>query len=138
MNANRVFIDTNLLVYLYSSSEKDKAEKMVATINHFDCVISTQVLNEFCNVCLRKLNHAPNAVKKSLFEIQSVCDVVKVTENDIFYALSVHEKYGYTFYDSLIVATAMNNQCVCLFTEDLADGQVIFGAMEIRNILAHS
>jgi len=53
---DRVFVDTNILIYLYSVDEPEKRQTVENAIIGKDCVISVQVLNEFSSVCLRKLN----------------------------------------------------------------------------------
>jgi predicted nucleic acid-binding protein len=48
----RCFVDTNVLLYLYSGTEKDKQQRAQEYVDNCECVISTQVLNEFSNVCI--------------------------------------------------------------------------------------
>jgi len=47
-----VFLDTNILIYAYSLSDKNKQSKYCDIVLNNDCFISTQVINEYCNVCL--------------------------------------------------------------------------------------
>ncbi|GHU50894.1 hypothetical protein FACS1894200_10660 [Spirochaetia bacterium] len=57
MNGNtleRAFIDTCVFVYLYSNDEPEKKTISENMVNNYDCAISTQVLNEFSSVCIRK------------------------------------------------------------------------------------
>jgi predicted nucleic acid-binding protein len=49
-------------------------------------------------------------------------------------ALTIHEKYGYSYYDSLMVASALKQECQYLFSEDMSDGQVIERSLTIKNI----
>lgn len=48
-------------------------------------------------------------------------------------ALNIHEKYGYSYYDCLMLSSAIQNKCAYIFTEDMQDGQIIDG-LEIVNI----
>jgi predicted nucleic acid-binding protein len=52
---DRAFVDTNVLVYLYSEDEPEKQTTAIDAMERFHCLTSTQALNEFCSVCLRKL-----------------------------------------------------------------------------------
>ena len=52
---DKAFIDTNVLVYLYSEDEAEKQALAYDAIEKYDCITSTQVLNEFSNVCIKKL-----------------------------------------------------------------------------------
>ena len=51
-------------------------------------------------------------------------------------ALGIHERYGYAYYDSLMIASALEHNCQHLLTEDMAGGQVIEGRLTIQNIFA--
>jgi predicted nucleic acid-binding protein len=134
MNADKAFVDTNLFVYLYSGTEPTKRERVFAVVNMFDRIVSTQVLNEFCSVALRKLRHPAQTVKTAAREICKTCRVAVIDETMIVKALDVHEKYGYSYYDSLIIASALDEGCRYLLSEDMNDGQVIEERLTIKNI----
>jgi predicted nucleic acid-binding protein len=55
MNGDKAFVDTNLLIYLYSETEPLKTAKVMNEITKYERYISTQVLCEFCSVSIRKL-----------------------------------------------------------------------------------
>jgi predicted nucleic acid-binding protein len=134
MNADRAFLDSNIFVYLYSKTELNKSTRVSSVIGTYQRVISTQVLNEFCNVCIRKMNFPVLFVKRAVEEICEMCEFFEVNDVAIVKALDMHEKYGYAYYDSLIIASALEHDCQYLLTEDMADGQVIEGRLTIRNI----
>ncbi|MCL2153774.1 MAG: PIN domain-containing protein, partial [Oscillospiraceae bacterium] len=125
MSGVKAFIDTNMFVYLYSQQEPEKQQAVIAAMNQYDRVVSTQVLNEFCNVCIRKLNFQVSAVKQAVEEICRTCEILSIDESNIQFALDIREKYGYSYYDSLIIVSALDGGCDYLLTEDLSDGQKI-------------
>lgn len=49
-------------------------------------------------------------------------------------ALRLAQRYGFHFYDALVVASALAADCETLYTEDLQDGQVIDDRLTIRNL----
>jgi predicted nucleic acid-binding protein len=51
----RAFIDTNVFIYLYSEDENEKQIIAQKVVDKYECTISTQVLNEFSNICIKKL-----------------------------------------------------------------------------------
>ncbi len=51
--SGRAFLDTNLFVYMQSASDPAKKELSYQALESFDCIVSTQVLNEFCSVALK-------------------------------------------------------------------------------------
>ncbi|MDR0491735.1 MAG: PIN domain-containing protein [Oscillospiraceae bacterium] len=115
-----------------------KKQLVIHTINQYERIISTQVLNEFCNVCIRKLKMPISAVRDSITEIKNICDLIIVDDDTIVSALGCHEKYGYSFYDSLMMASALESGCAYLLSEDMADGQIIEGNLTIKNIFIMS
>jgi predicted nucleic acid-binding protein len=137
MHADRAFLDTNILVYLYSDTEIDKRKRALSIIDLYDRIISTQVLNEFCNVCIRKLKFSIPAISVTVQTICQKFSVAKIDNFSINKALHIHEKYGYAYYDSLIIASALEGNCQYLLSEDMADGQVIEGRLTIQNIFVH-
>ena len=134
MSGAKAFIDTNLLVYLYSDQEPVKQQAVMEAINQYDRAVSAQVLNEFCNVCIRKLNFKIPDVKQAVEEIRVTCEVLALDDSHVAAALDLQEKHGYSYYDSLIIASALDGGCDCLLTEDLSDGQIIEGRLTIKNI----
>jgi len=135
MNAVNAYLDTNLLVYLYSDTEPEKRKKILETINQYERIVSTQVLNEFCNVCIRKMKVSTSEIVSSIEKICLTCKVVIVQEATVLIALRINKKYGYSYYDSLMIASALESGCTYLFSEDMSDGQVIENRLTIRNIL---
>jgi len=132
MNDN-VFLDTNVFVYLYSEDEPEKQSVALSIFGKVHCITSTQVLNEFCSVCLRKLGMPVSEVQLSIREIVESCELCYVDLNTIHNALSLHNKYGYTYCDCLILSSAILNGCKCLYSEDMQHNQFIEGKLKIIN-----
>jgi len=138
MSDIKAFLDTNLFVYLYSGTDADKKSCVANAINQYERFVSTQVLNEFSNVCIRKLGMPVSDVKKAVLEICEICNLVVVDDATVLAALGKHETYGYAFYDCLIIASALESGCSYLLSEDMADGQIIDGSLTIKNIFSDS
>lgn len=134
MSDVKAFFDSNLLVYLYSEQESEKRQAVINSLNQYMGVISTQVLNEFSNVCIRKLKLQNASVKKAIDKICIMYDVLTIDESHVKEALDLRERYGYSYYDCLIIASALSGGCDYLLTEDLSDGQIIDGKLTIKNI----
>jgi predicted nucleic acid-binding protein len=130
---DRAFIDTNVFVYLNTDTEPDKIEKAKAVINRYDCVVSTQVANELCNVLTKKFSRKPAEIDEIISVMESVCNVVHLTLETTKKALDIHDKYGYSFYDALILSAALDYNCKYVFSEDLHDGQIIESKLTIIN-----
>jgi predicted nucleic acid-binding protein len=134
MNGGRAFVDTNIFAYLYSDAEPEKQFQAKRSLNDYQRFISTQVLNEFCNVCIKKLDFPISKVKDIVHQICETCNLVTVDEATVAKALDLHGKYGFSYYDSLILASALECDCQYLISEDMANDQTIEDSLTIKNI----
>jgi len=129
-----VFIDTNILLYLFSA-DNEKAGR-AETILRTGGLISVQVLNEFANVARRKLAMSWIEIKEVLSLIQSICRTVPLTVETHDKGMLVAERYGMSVYDAMIVAGALLAGCQALYSEDMQDGLLIENQLRIRNPFA--
>jgi predicted nucleic acid-binding protein len=133
---DKAFVDTNIFVYLYSEDEVKKRTVAYNALENYNCITSTQVLTEFSNVCIKKLHIQAEIISKSIDEIASACAVMPVERETIKKALKLHDKYGYSYYDCLIIASALTYNCTLLLTEDLKDRHVIENSLTVCNIFS--
>ena len=134
---DRAFIDTNIFIYIQRSDDIIKREISKRVINHFDCVASVQVLNEICNVLTRKFPTPRKDISLFLQDIKENCEIGIVTDVTIDAALAIHERWQYSYYDSVIIASALENNCDYIISEDLQDKQIIDNRLQIINIFQH-
>lgn len=127
------FLDTNVLLYHLDDSDARKhriAYRLVRqALARSDTVISFQVVQECLNVALRKarvpLSHAE---ARDYFRLVLVPLWRIMPSSEIYLrGIDVQERYGFGFYDSLIVAAAIDAGCRRLYSEDLQHGQRIDG-----------
>jgi len=95
--------------------------------------ISVQVLNEFAAIALRKLRMPLSEVREILNTVRTVCHVEPVTVATHDRGLAINERYGFSLYDSMIIASALIVAVKILYSEDLQDGQVVDGKLRIVN-----
>jgi predicted nucleic acid-binding protein len=133
MSGNRAFIDSNIVVYAYSTTDFMKQQKAYHAMLINESVVSTQVLSEFCNVCVKKLHLPVPVIQHDVSDILATCEFFRTNEKTIQRALTIQGRYGFSYYDSQVVASALESECDYLFTEDLSDGQIIEG-MTVTNI----
>jgi predicted nucleic acid-binding protein len=131
MSAAEPFFDTSVLLYLLSAdtAKADRAESLLASGG----TISVQVLNEFASVGLRKLAMSVAELREVLEPVRSVCRVEPVIEDTHDRALALSERYGFAFYDALLIAAALRAGCARLYSEDLQHGQLIDRQLRIFN-----
>jgi len=134
---DRVFLDTNILVYLFDADAPDKQQRvreiLATSAERADVAISTQVLKEFYVVVTRKLAVPldPESATRALHNL-ALLPTVREDTPLILNAVALHRRYQISFWDALIVQAALDAGCQRLFTEDLTDGQV-FESVRIEN-----
>ncbi|MDR2166753.1 MAG: PIN domain-containing protein [Clostridiales bacterium] len=131
---DRVFLDSNILIYLYSQTEGDKRQIAYKVFDSYICITSFQALGEASNVWFRKSGFGGDRIREYLDNISKICRRISVVDrNTINMALSLKDRYGYAYYDSLMLASALENKCNIIFTEDMHNGQVIDDVLTITN-----
>lgn len=139
MNGNSmVFIDTNIFIYAHDESDIRKSHKartllLELTSTRKGC-ISTQVIQEFCNVALRKAVSPLKTKDVSVILRELMSPLLAHYPDEAFYtrALKTYERYSLSFYDSLIVQAAIDLNCSILYSEDLQnDAQ--YGEVKVVN-----
>ena len=128
--ATRSFIDTNVLVYAEASDEPLKQRAALALLKGLYeeglGVLSTQVLQEYCNVALNKLKLPAQHVRSQL-DLYEQFEVVQVTPSIIHAGLDIHQTRSVSFYDAIVLASAHAAGCDVIWTEDMNAGEVING-----------
>ena len=131
----RTFLDTN--VFLYAFLDQDAAKKPVAArlvsnaIREGNGFISLQVVNEFCNVMVKKSGKALSEILEAtkLFGLFPMVDgSLRMTQR----ALEIRDLYDVQFYDALMLASSEAAGCEEILTEDLNDGQM-YGSVKAVN-----
>lgn len=127
---DRIFLDTNILVY--ALLDEGTKQQTALQLLQSGCVISIQVLNEFTQVARKKAKLEWQEIADLSSAIQTLTEIITLDENIHNLGLTIANKYGYSFYDSLIIAAALEAECNLLFSEDMQHGQQI-ETLIIRN-----
>jgi predicted nucleic acid-binding protein len=135
MSGDKVFVDTNVVVYSYSHVEehrrKQEISRRIMSDNH--SVISTQVVQEFANVLVKKFCMEYEDITHSLRECIRNNELYDNTITTVFKACKIGVRYKYAFYDSLIIAAAIESGCQILYSEDMQHKQQIDHKLTIIN-----
>jgi predicted nucleic acid-binding protein len=133
--SDNVFLDTNLWVYFFAKDPLDKAEKVTNIINNqlSSLTISTQVLGEFYNVLTRKRIFANTEARSIVSGLANGTLAVDIDIPKVLQAVEINIRYGYSYWDSLIIATAFQSNCSILYSEDMQHNQLIEGKLRIIN-----
>lgn len=134
-----VFLDTNIFVYAFLSSEPLKQAKAVqlieASLGSGQGCVSYQVIQEFANVARKKF-----AVPMAIADCKAFIDAALQPMNRvasstglIHSALDLQGELRYSFYDSLVIAAALQAGAGTLYSEDLQHSQRVRGTLRIVN-----
>jgi predicted nucleic acid-binding protein len=125
---DRFFLDTNLFVYSFDQSAPAKAKRATNLIEEAvtgrNGIVSYQVVQEFLNVALKRFERPmkPPEAEQYLTAVFRPLLSVHASQGLFLEALRLCERYRLGWYDSLIVAAALEGQCSVLYSEDLQHG----------------
>ncbi len=131
----KAFLDTNILLYGYSSFDTRKQLISRELMLISGCTVSTQVLQEYCNVVHKKLGEPYSKIQVALKELVENLYVHHNSSHTVEHACAIAHRYGFSFYDSMIVAAAEECGCEILYSEDLQHEQKINGMKIIKPAL---
>ena len=119
------FFDTNILVYAQQTDGKaDRARALFAGGGK----LSVQVLNEFTAVSRRKQRREWREIAEAVSDVLTMVDPPLALTLDLHAAArALAEDHGLSFYDALIVASAIEAGCDILYSEDMQSGRTIGG-----------
>jgi predicted nucleic acid-binding protein len=135
---DKIFIDTNLWVYLFLDSEKITDINKKNTVSEIlkkssNIVISAQVLNEVSNVFIKKYKFDLGKIGNIIDKILDSTEVYPITSDNTINSLKLLKKYSLSFYDGLIISSALESGCNKLFSEDMHNALVIDKKLTIIN-----
>ncbi len=128
---DKYFVDTNILIY----SIGNIIPKKTISVNLIckNAVISTQIITESANVMSRKLKYGYLEIRTITDKFAEEMNLHIITHHTIRTAFDIAEKYGYSYYDSQVIASALESSCSVLYSEDLQHNQLIKNSLRIIN-----
>jgi predicted nucleic acid-binding protein len=132
MTELKVFIDSNIIVYLVDNRSKEKTKKAQDFLSP-DFFISTQVITENVNVCLKKLHLNKETTFDFARRILNRFRILQITEATLLKSFEISIKYQLSSWDSIIIATAILNNCSIIYSEDMQDGLIVENSVTIIN-----
>ena len=135
---DKIFWDSNLWIYFFTDSadpidvgKQNTVKSMLSALPNL--LSSTQVFNEVANVLLKKFKFSEADTLQILQEIDTLTTCIPLTKDLSFKALDLKARYQLSWFDSLIVAAALDAKCNLLYTEDLHNGLIIEQTLTIKN-----
>jgi len=133
--SDKVFLDTNTVIYSYSEDEPEKQKIANDILEKYSnqIIISNQVINELSNTLFRKFKLNADEVRETVLELNDNFPIVNFNLQTQLKGIELKGKYKLQFYDSMILATALENGCNIVFSEDMQHNQVIENQLTIIN-----
>ena len=131
----RCFIDSNIVVYANDTRAKSKQSRAIETISA--CMragngfTSIQVLQEYANIALKKLNQDPPVVMRQL-RLLEILRMVTPAPRLVRRAVELSKSYQISFWDAGIIAAAESADCEVIFSEDLSIAQYYAGIVVLN------
>lgn len=137
----RVFVDSNCILYLYeleSTDERARAREWFGALTDFRAATTNlQVLNEVTNVFFKRMKQwSPDEIF-DVVDTFSTWGRTSLSDRDVALARQLRIRHRYSWWDCLLLASAVNLGCSHFLSEDLQDGQVIAG-LTIVDPFAHT
>jgi predicted nucleic acid-binding protein len=126
--SDRFFLDTNIFVYSFETTSPKKsarATKLIRTaIETRGGIVSYQVVQEFFNVALRRFSKPMSALDAEQYLSTTFRPLLSVHSSEALYgeALRIAGRFRLPWYDSLLVASAIEGKCDVLYSEDFQNG----------------
>jgi predicted nucleic acid-binding protein len=136
--SDKFFFDTNIVVYAFdhSAPRKMQAARRLVTdgASSKQGIISYQVAQEFVNVALRRFQASISPSELEEFLLDALFPMMAVSSSAalLIEALRLQTANRLAWYDSLIVAAAIQGRCQVLYSEDMQHGQR-FGDLVVEN-----
>ena len=135
-DSNRSFVDTNIFVYAHLDNDTEKHSKakflFESVLIGKKVIISAQVVNEFYSA-MSKYKYSHNEIVEFVSEISAKANIQSISFSTSKKAFYIRDKYQYSWWDSLVLASALENDCKIVYSEDMQNGQIIENTLKIVN-----
>jgi len=134
----RFFLDTNIFVYSFDPSVPQKSARASELIRHAvrsrNGIVSYQVVQEFFNVAFRRFARPMTAAEAEQYLATTFRPLMAINSSAALYveAFRLTSRYNLSWYDSLVVAAAIEGGAQLLYSEDFQHGQE-FENLSIEN-----
>lgn len=138
---DKIFIDTNIFVYSFLDNNKNteehkkhlEAKKLLQGFDvNCEVIISAQVCSEYYSALLKN-KILDVDIQNSLKELIKIAEVSAISESTILALMELKNRYKYSYWDSLILSSALENSCTILYSEDMQHNQLIENQLKIIN-----
>lgn len=137
MSVDKFFLDTSIIICSFDQATPHKqktAKRLLEDSLMGEGCISYHVIEEFMNVCLHTFSPPMSAVQAQRYTQDVLTPLCEYYPTENFYkrCLDIQERWRFSWYNSLIIASALETECEVLFSEDLEHNQKVESLMVIN------
>jgi predicted nucleic acid-binding protein len=134
--SDKIFVDSNVWLYLFLQDDGKKykiAEKYFKENGlKSTFIITYQVINEVSNILLKN-DYTESKIKENIDHMFKVSTIQDFTKEIILSASSARETYSFSFWDSILIGSALFSECNMFISEDMQDGLMVNNKLLIKN-----
>ena len=120
---SRCFVDTNVWLYSFiQSQDADKSLVSKAILKGNDIIISTQIVNEMCVNLIKKAKFSEKKIQELIISLYEKYTVLELSKKIQLKASGIRNKYKFSYWDSIVAASALDCEADYLISEDMQDG----------------
>jgi len=135
MSVKRLTLDTNILIYAINPDEKNKHKRAMSIVEqaaYLDCVLTLQSLSEFYTAATRKKYMQHEEATLFIKELMVAFPIISSTSSSLTLAFKAVKDHNISFWDAMLWASAKENSCSFLISEDFQHDFVL-GGIKIKN-----
>jgi len=131
------FIDTNIWLYAFIQSQDERKNRISKhVITHVDVILSTQIVNEMIVNLIKKVSFPEDNIRDLIKSIYRKYSVHELSLDVLIEASRIRKDYSFSFWDSLVAASALINDADYLISEDMQNNFVLDKSLRIINPFA--
>ncbi|MEL7351227.1 MAG: PIN domain-containing protein [Cyanobacteria bacterium P01_A01_bin.116] len=128
------FLDSNIWIYaLAEHQDPEKQEVARRLVSDKSIAISTQVINEVCRNLIKKSDFPENQIQRLVQTLYNRCQVTSLNVTILLRASDLRSRYQLSFWDSLIVSSALTSKVSMLYSEDMQHGLIVAEQLTVIN-----
>ena len=132
----KVFLDTNIWFYAFVPTQsKPKYQQAIQLLEDtsLDICLSVQVLNELSVNLLKKTNFSEDDLQRLISSFYNHYQVFHLQEQVYLKASEIRKQHNFSYWDSLVIASALLGNCTKVYSEDMQDGFILENTLTIYN-----
>jgi predicted nucleic acid-binding protein len=127
-------LDTNIWPYSFIQSQnKEKTEIAGTIIKECEIVISTQIINEMCVNLIKKVDFSEGKIQNLIESLYKKYTVFELSQDILLKASKIRANQSFSFWDSVVAASALDCDADYLISEDMQDGFNLENKLTIIN-----